>query len=87
MYIMCVCLFSALSRWVGALQISIIIIINSPRLIIIPCDTHIIIQSDRPILYRCLMSDGEEVVERPNMAESGKIRTHRRSNEKNAIFI
>ena len=28
MYIMCVCLFSALSRRVGALQISIIIIIN-----------------------------------------------------------
>ena len=27
MYIMCVCLFSALSRWVGALQISMIIII------------------------------------------------------------
>ena len=27
MYIMCVCLFSALSRRVGALQISIIIII------------------------------------------------------------
>ena len=27
MYIMCVCLFSALSSWVGALQISIIIII------------------------------------------------------------
>ena len=27
MYIMCVCLFSALSRWVGALQISIISII------------------------------------------------------------
>ena len=30
MYIMCVCLFSALSRRVGALQISIIIIINRP---------------------------------------------------------
>ena len=29
MYIMCVCLFSALSRRVGALQISIIIIILS----------------------------------------------------------
>ena len=29
MYIMCVCLFGALSRRVGALQISIIIIINS----------------------------------------------------------
>ena len=28
MYIMCVCLFSALSRRVGALQISIIIIIS-----------------------------------------------------------
>ena len=28
MYIMCVCLFSALSRRVGALQISIIIIKN-----------------------------------------------------------
>ena len=28
MYIMCVCLFSTLSRWVGALQISIIIIIG-----------------------------------------------------------
>ena len=28
MYIMCVCLFSALSRRVGALQISIIIIIK-----------------------------------------------------------
>ena len=28
MYIMCVCLFSALSRTVGALQISIIIIIE-----------------------------------------------------------
>ena len=28
MYIMCVCLFSALSRRVGALQISIIIIIH-----------------------------------------------------------
>ena len=28
MYIMCVCLFSALSRRVGALQISIIIIIT-----------------------------------------------------------
>ena len=28
MYIMCVCLFSALSRRVGALQLSIIIIIN-----------------------------------------------------------
>ena len=30
MYIMCVCLFSALSRRVGALQISIIIIIWAP---------------------------------------------------------
>ena len=29
MYIMCVCLFSALSRRVGALQISIIIIMNT----------------------------------------------------------
>ena len=29
MYIMCVCLFSALSRRVGALQISIIIIITN----------------------------------------------------------
>ena len=28
MYIMCVCLFSALSRRVGALQISVIIIIT-----------------------------------------------------------
>ena len=31
MYIMCVCLFSALSRRVGALQISIIIIIINNR--------------------------------------------------------
>ena len=30
MYIMCVCVFSALSRKVGALQISIIIIIIKP---------------------------------------------------------
>ena len=30
MYVMCVCLFSALSRRVGALQISTIIIINIP---------------------------------------------------------
>ena len=32
MYIMCVCLFNTLSRRVGALQISIIIIINVPKL-------------------------------------------------------
>ena len=31
MYIMCVCLFSALSRRVGALQISVIIIIKYKR--------------------------------------------------------
>ena len=31
MYITCVCLFSALSRSVGALQISIIIIIHEER--------------------------------------------------------
>ena len=31
MYIMCVCLFNALSRRVGALQISIIIIIKSSQ--------------------------------------------------------
>ena len=35
MYIMCVCLFSALSRTVGALQISIIIIIKS--LVLVGC--------------------------------------------------
>ena len=32
MYIMCVCLFSALSRRVGALQISMIIIITCQRI-------------------------------------------------------
>ena len=31
MYIMCVCLFSALSRRIGALQTSIIIIINESK--------------------------------------------------------
>ena len=36
---MCVCLFSALSRRAGALQMSLIIVIYTPRLLLIICGT------------------------------------------------
>ena len=59
MYIMCVCLFSALSRRVGALQISIIIIITATgqpctyshwtAMHLQPLDSHALTATGQPV--------------------------------------
>ena len=52
MYIMCVCLFSALSRRVGAVQISIIIINSKNSDILVKHGTLNIIRLERGAVYR-----------------------------------
>ena len=57
MYIMCVCLFSALSRRVGALQISIIIIMNE----LLTCDFLFQFQSSKTSLLVFIFEFAQKV--------------------------